>query len=229
MKKYWKELCIVIMILALILVSNYSCKLQGERNILKDQLKDEVSKVKVFKQKQKVLFDSLFAENLKKDTRISKLQKSNEEIDKNLQNSVKKLAEKKKEIANYTYIQSAETLKERYNTKSVVATNNSVNLLDSIPNLVIEDLAEMDKLNLDVEDYKTKVANKDEEIKLSNEKLLNKDIEIASKQIETDILNKSLDISTKLNKKTQNQLRTQKVLKWVYAGIGATLGILIAR
>lgn len=228
-KKYWKEISIAIMFILLLLVSNCSHKLQGERSILKDQLKQEVDGVKIFKEKQKILFDSLSAENVKKDKRITELQENNKELDKKLENSAKKLTEKKKEIVKYTYVQSAEALKERYNTKAVVATNSSVNLLDSIPNLVIEELAERDNLAIDVETYRTKIVNKDEEIKLGNEKLLNKDLALASKQIETEKLDKALNTSLELNIKTEKQLKAQKVLKWIYAGVGATLGVLITR
>lgn len=217
------------MFIALLLVSNCSHKLQGERNILKDQLKEEVDGVKIFKEKQKLLFDSLSLENTKKDKRISELQENNKQLDKKLENSAKKLEKKKKEIVSYSYTQSAEYINEYFQGLDAIPTEKSVNLELNLPNLVVEELEEKQFLEEAIYIKDSIIKNKDEEIKLGNDKILNKDLALASKQIETEKLDKALDTSLQLNKKTEKQLKVQKVLKWIYAGAGAFLGWQIAK
>ena len=251
-KKYWKEIVIAVLFIALLLVSNCSHKLQGERNVLKQQLKQEISDVKSFRESQKILFDSLSADNAKKDKkalvlqqdnkkkdgRIGQLQQSNRSLDLKLKKSAEKLIEKKIEIATYTNAQSADYINEYFQGLDAIPTEKSVNLEKNYPNLVVAELEEKKTLVEDVKDYKAKIenkdkelsetngklANKDEEIKLEKEKGLNKDLAFASKEIETKKLDKALETSLDLNIKTERQLNTQKVLKWVYFGVGVIGG-----
>ncbi len=257
-KKYYiKEIVIAVLFIALLLMSNCSQKLQGERNVLKDQLKQEVDGVATFRKNQKILFDSLSAENKKKDTKIAELHQdnkkkdgkiaqlwqSNKSLDTKLKKSAEKLVEKKKEIATYTYANSAEYINNYFKGTDAIPTEKSVNLEQTLPNLVVAELEEKKTLVEDVKDYKSKIenkdkelaftngklVNKDEEIKLEKEKGLNKDLALASKEIETKKLDKALETSLELNAKTEKQLLTQKVLKWVFIGIGGTVGYIAAK
>jgi hypothetical protein len=113
--------------------------------------------------------------------------------------------------------------------EDVSATATSVNLEKDTPIAILDDLAEGDNCFYSLEVKDSIIKNKNEEIKLEKDKSLNKDLALASKQIETEKLDKALDTSLQLNKKTEKQLKAQKVLKWVYAGVGLGLGILITR
>ena len=218
-KMYWKEISFVVIVIILLSINscsnNRQNQLEGEKKVLKEQLQQQKDGLKVFRKEQKILFDSLSAENTKKDKRITELNNSNNNLYTELSKSAEKLKKQKKDIASYTYKQSAEALNERYNTKSVLATSTSVNLQDSIPNLVIEELAEKDAQEYDLNTYRGLIKNKDEEIKLTQEKVLNKDLEIASKQIETEKLDIALKLSEDINKKSEKQIKALKTKNFI--------------
>jgi len=83
-KKYWKELTVALLLIALLTVStcshNSQMKAEGEKIQLKKELKEIKTKIAEAEKTTKVLFDSLSAEDAKKDKRIAELSKNNKEL-----------------------------------------------------------------------------------------------------------------------------------------------------
>ena len=115
---------------------------------------------------------------------------------------------------------------DRYNTKAVSVVDNSVQMRDSIPTLVISELAEKDVLLEKETSYKKIVVLQQDQINIVNGKLLNKNLELASKELEAEALQTSLNKSLDLNLKTENSLKkakranTLKTFVIIGAGVG---------
>lgn len=221
-KKYWREIAIALLIIGLLCMSQ--CE-PDDIKADKKELNKVLDGVKVIKAKHKKLVDSLKQEDAKKDAKIAELETDNTRQETIIAENKKQLKNKQKEITRYTYQQSAQYLAERYNTKAVSAEGNSVVLRDSIPNKVISELAEKDVLVADVKNYNKIIDNKSTQIKLGEEKLLNKSLELASKDLEAKELEKGLNLSLDLTKKTEKEnkrLRRNNTLK-TFAIIGASV------
>lgn len=212
-KKYWREIAIVALVIGLLFMSR--CEPDDIKSD-KKELNKVLDGVKVIQAKHKKLVDSLKQEDAKKDAKITELKTDNTRQETIIAENKKQLKEKQKEITKYTYQQSAQYLAERYNTKAVSAEGSSVVLRDSVPNKVISELAEKDVLVTDVKNYNKIIDNKSTQIKLGEEKLLNKNLELASKDLEAKELEKGLNLSLDLNKKTEKEnkrLRRNNTLK----------------
>jgi uncharacterized coiled-coil protein SlyX len=221
--QYWRELIIIVMAVALLLLPS-QCE-PDDIKADKKELNKVLDGVKVIQAKHKKLVDSLKQEDAKKDAKIAELETDNTRQETIIAENKKQLKNKQKEIAKYTYQQSAQYLAERYNTKAVSAEGSSVVLKDSIPNKVISELVEKDVLVTDVKNYNKIIDNKSSQIKLGEEKLLNKSLELASKDLETKELEKGLNLSLDLNKKTEKEnkkLKRNNTLK-TFAIIGASV------
>ena len=222
-KKYWREITIVALVIGLLFMSR--CE-PDDIKADKKELNKVLDGVKVIQAKHKKLVDSLRQEDTKKDAKIAELKTDNTRLETTIEENKKQLKNKQKEITKYTYQQSAQYLAERYNTKAVSAEGSSVILRDSIPNMVISELAEKDVLVADVKNYNKIIDNKSAQIKLGEEKLLNKNLELASKDLEAKELEKGLNLSLDLTKKTEKEnkkLKRNNTLK-TFAIIGASVG-----
>jgi len=206
--QYWRELIIIVLAIALIVLPS-----QCESNDIKAD-KKELNKVldgvKVIQAKHKKLVDSLKKEDAKKDIRISELKTSNTKLETVISQNKKQLKEKQKVISNFTITQSAEYLTERYKTKDVSSENNSVILKKDIPSFVIMELEEKDVLKENENNYEKIIDNKSSQIKLGEEKLLNKNLELASKETEKESLREGLNLALDLNKKTEKENKKLK-------------------
>lgn len=217
--KYTREITIVGLLI--LLLSVWTCShnaqkvAQGETKQLKEQLKHQKDGVDVFRKQQKILFDSLSAENTKKDRRISELQETNRELTKKSSENLKKLKDKQKQIASYDKKQSAEYLNVYFQGLDAIPTEKSVNLENNLPNLVVGELEEKQFLEKEVVLKDSIIENKDEEIKLGNEKLLNKDLALASKQIEVDKLDGVTQIQEYIIKKSDRQISNLKTKNFI--------------
>lgn len=222
-KKYWREITIVVLVIGLLFMSK--CE---PDNIKADkkELNKVLDGVKVIQANHKKLVDSLKQEDAKKDTKITELKTDNIRQETIIAENKKKLKEKQKVISSFTIAQSTQYLAERYKTKDVTSDNNSVVLKKDIPSFVIMELEEKDMLKEDVGNYEKIIDNKSEQVKLTEEKLLNKNLELASKDLEAKELEKGLNLSLDLNKKTEKEnkkLRRNNTLK-TFAIIGASIG-----
>lgn len=217
--KYTREITIVGLLI--LLLSVWTCShnaqkvAQGETKQLKEQLKQQKDGVDVFRKQQKILFDSLSAENTKKDRRISELQKTNKELTKKSSENLKKLKEKQKQISSYNNQQSAEYLNVYFQGLDAIPTEKSVNLENNLPNLVVSELEEKQFLEKEVVLKDSIIENKDEEIKLDNEKILNKDLALASKQIEVKQLDELVKTQDNVNKSLSKENRNLKVKNFI--------------
>ena len=220
-KKYWREIAIVALIIGLLFMSQ--CE-PDDIKADKKELNKVLDGVKVIQAKHKKLVDSLKQEDTKKDAKIAELEIDNMRQETIIAENKKQLKNKQKEITKYTYQQSAQYLAERYNAKAVSAEGNSVVLRDSVPNQIISELAEKDVLVEDVKNYNKIIDNKSTQIKLGEEKLLNKSLELASKDLEAKELEKGLNLSLDLTKKTEKEnkkLRRNNTLKtFAIIGVG---------
>lgn len=223
---------IVIAGLLILLLSVWTCShnaqkvAQGETKQLKEQLKQQKDGVEVFRKEQKILFDSISLAEKLKDQKINSLHNSNMQLNQKLINSQKELEQKKQSYKNKSFEQLAQVFRES-GYKDVTATINSVNLEKDTPVAVLEDLAEGLNCFTDLRTKDSIISNKDEEIKVVNEKVLSRDLKIASKQIETnkldgviktqDEVNKSLSKENR-NLKTKNFLTTYILPPLVFIG-----------
>lgn len=223
-KKYWREITIIALVIGLLFMSK--CE-PDDIKADKKELNKVLDGVKVIQAKHKKLVDSLKQEDAKKDAKIAELKTDNTRQEIIIAENKKQLKNKQKEITKYTYQQSAQYLAERYNTKTVFAEGSSVVLKDSVPNKVISELAEKDVLVEDVKNYNKIIDNKSTQIRLGEEKLLNKSLELASKNLEAKELERGLNLSLDLTKKIDKEnkkLKRSNVLKtFVIIGAG-TLG-----
>ena len=221
--QYWREITIVLLLIfSTVLIQCEPDDIKTD----KKELNKVLDGVKVIQAKHKKLVDSLKQEDAKKDAKIAELEIDNTRLETTIAENKKQLKNKQKEITKYTYQQSAQYLSERYNTKAVSAEGSSVVLRDSVPNKVISELAEKDVLVADVKNYNKIIDNKSTQIKLGEEKLLNKSLELASKDLEAKKLEEGLNLSLDLTKKTEKEnkkLRQNNTLK-TFAIIGAGVG-----
>ena len=219
--QYWREITIVLLLIfSTVLIQCEPDDIKAD----KKELNKVLDGVKVIQAKHKKLVDSLKQEDTKKDAKIAELKTDNTRLETTIAENKKQLKNKQKEITKYTYQQSAQYLSERYNTKAVSTEGSSVILRDSIPNMVISELAEKDVLVADVKNYNKIIDNKSTQIKLGEEKLLNKSLELASKDLEAKELEKGLNLSLDLTKKTEKEnkkLRRNNTLKtFAIIGVG---------
>lgn len=222
-KKYWREIAIVALVIGLLFMSR--CE-PDDIKADKKELNKVLDGVKVIQAKHKKLVDSLKQEDDKKDAKIVELKTDNTRQETIIAENKKKLKEKQKVISSFTIAQSTQYLAERYKTKDVASENNSVVLKKDIPSFVIMELEEKDMLKEDVGNYEKIIDNKSTQIKLGEEKLLNKSLELASKDLEAKELEKGLNLSLDLNKKTEKEnkkLRRNNTLK-TFTIIGASVG-----
>lgn len=233
MKQYWKEISIVVAVILLLTVStcshNNQMKAEGEKTQLKKELKEIKTQIADAKKATKALVDSLSAEDTKKDKRIVELSKSNKDLLANQILREKELKKKKEKIATYSYTQSAQVLNTRYRTDAVKATDTSVNLSKDTPNKVITELVEKDACEENSADKDTTIKNKDEQIKLEQEKTLSANLKTASVQVEKELLKDGLQTAEEINKKSEKQIKSLKTKNFILV-IGAFIGgILIAK
>ena len=83
------------------------------------------------------------------------------------------------------------------------------------------ELEEKDMLKEDVGNYEKIIDNKSTQIKLGEEKLLNKSLELASKDLEAKELEKGLSLSLDLTKKTEKENKDKIAIKSVVFGINS--------
>ena len=222
-KKYWREITIVALVIGLLFMSR--CE-PDDIKADKKELNKVLDGVKVIQAKHKKLVDSLRQEDAKKDVKIAELEIDNTRQETIIAENKKKLKEKQKVISSFTIAQSTEYLAERYKTKDVTSENNSIVLKKDIPSFIIMELEEKDMLKEDVGNYEKIIDNKSAQIKLGEEKLLNKNLELASKDLEAKELEKGLNLSLDLTKKTEKEnkkLKRNNTLK-TFAIIGASVG-----
>ena len=221
--QYWREITIVLLLIfSTVLIQCEPDDIKAD----KKELNKVLDGVKVIQAKHKKLVDSLKQEDTKKDAKIAELKTDNTRLETTIAENKKQLKNKQKEITKYTYRQSAQYLAERYNTKAVSVEGSSVVLRDSVPNKVISELAEKDVLVADVKNYNKIIDNKSTQIKLGEEKFLNKSLELASKDLEAKKLEEGLNLSLDLTKKTEKEnkrLKRNNTLK-TFAIIGASVG-----
>lgn len=231
-KKYWQYF--VILILVLLLINTCSEKNSKETGIkqLSKQLKVSTDSLVKFREKQTVLFDSIFLAEKIKNKKIIELKNLNNSLEKQLKISQEKLKQKKESFKNKTYQQLAEIFKQN-GYKDITATNNSVNLEKDTPEEILDNLAEGDNRLLDLQIKDSIIKNKDSEISLINEKVLDKDLQLASKQIEIEQLDNSFKISREINKKQENENKKLKRKNFITTYIVPPLvflaGIFIAK
>lgn len=235
-KQYWKQISVALVFIALLTVSTCSHNSQMKAEGEKIQLKKELSEIKIqiadAEKATKALVDSLSAEDDKKDRRIAELSKSNKDLLARQIAREKYLRKEKEKIAKYSYAQSAQVFRAEYKTQAVVATETSVNLGEDVPNRVLADLAEKEVCEKDSADKDATIVNKDEQIKLEQEKTLNANLKTASVQVEKESLKEGLQTAEEINKKSEKQIKSLKTKNFVNKifVIGAFVGgILIAR
>ena len=239
-KQYWKQISVALVFIVLLTVStcshNAQMKAEGEKIQLKKELKEIKTQIAESDKATKVLFDSLSAEDAKKDKRISELTKSNKQLLDSQIAREKELRKEKERVAKYTYAQSAQVLNERYKTDAVKATDTSVNLSKDIPNKVITELVEKDACEENSADKDLTIINKDEQIKLEQEKTLSANLKTASVQAEKELLKDGLQTAEEINKKSEKQIKSLKTKNFVnkilvVGGIigGFIGGVLIAK
>jgi len=234
-KKYWQYF--VILILVLLLINNCSKTNNNDEVEIKikqlsKQLKISTDSLLKFREKQTVLFDSIFLAEKIKNKKIVELKNLNNSLEKQLKISKEKLKQKKESFKNKTYQQLAEIFKQN-GYKNVTATNNSVNLEKDTPEEILDNLAEGDNRLLDLQIKDSIIKNKDFEISLVNEKVLDKDLQLASKQIEIEQLDNSFKISREINKKQEDENKKLKRKNFITTYIVPPLvflaGIFIAK
>ena len=227
--QYWREITIVLLLIfSTVLIQCEPDDIKTD----KKELNKVLDGVKVIQAKHKKLVDSLRQEDAKKDVKIAELEIDNTRQETIIAENKKKLKEKQKVISSFTIAQSTEYLAERYKTKDVTSENNSIVLKKDIPSFIIMELEEKDMLKEDVGNYEKIIDNKSTQIKLGEEKLLNKSLELASKDLEAKELEKGLNLSLDLTKKTEKEnkkLKRNNTLK-TFAIIGASVGgVLLGR
>lgn len=205
-KKYWYY----VVIIGFVISTTYTCtnnkehELRGEVEQLNKQLEKSTKGLEQFRVRQKTLFDSISSAEKIKNQKIAELKNSNSSLEKKLQISQEKLKQRKESFRNKTYQQLLEVFKEMGYT-SVTANSNGINLEKDTPMEVLDDLAEGENCAQDLKIKDSIIKNKDSEISLVNEKVLNRDIQLASKQIEVGKLDESLQISREINKKQEKE------------------------
>lgn len=233
-KKYWYYVVIVGFIISTIYTctNNKEYELRGQVKELNKQLEKSTKGLQEFRVKQKNLFDSISVAEKIKNSRLSELKKSNDDLNKQLDSSRKKLEQTKQAFRNKTYEELAKVFKES-GYKNITSTNNSVNLEKDTPVNVLEDLVEGKNCSEDLLIKDSIIENKNEEIKIVNEKLVNRDIQIESKNQEALKLDESLQISREINKKQEKenrQLRKKNFLtKYVITPLAVLATILIIK
>lgn len=217
-KKYLKEIIIGVLILSLLLVSKCSNDsqnvLQGERNVLKAQLSENVKAIEVFTKRQKVIVDSINIADKIKDEKISQLHVNNKSLSDKLLQSKQELQNKKDSFKNKSFGQLAEVfIQQGY--KEVTASSVAVELKGTSPEAVLDDLAEGFHCFEDLQTLNTTVKNKNEEINIINEKVADRDIKLELNKKEIDMKNLSLNLSQDLNLKADSQIQSLKTNNFV--------------
>jgi len=235
-KKYWQYFVILILVLLLIntcsKTNNNNDEVEIKVKQLSKQLKISTDSLIKFREKQTVLFDSIFLAEKIKNKKIIELKNINNSLEKQLKILQEKLKQKKESFKNKTYQQLAEIFKQN-GYKDVTATNNSVNLEKDTPEEILDNLAEGDNRLLDLQIKDSIIKNKDSEINLVNEKVLDRDLQLASKQIEIEQLDNSFKISREINKKQEDENKKLKRKNFITTYIVPPLvflaGIFIAK
>lgn len=231
-KNYWEYIMILILVLLLLNTCSEKNSKKTEIKQLNEQLKQSITKLSTFREKQTVLFDSIFLAEKIKNEKIKKLQKSNTDLEKQLINSHKKLEQRKQTFRNKNYEQLAEVFRE-IGYKDVTATNNSVNLEKDSPIEILDNLAEGDNCFYDLKMKNNLLKNKDLELKLTQEKVLSRDLQLASKQFEVYNLEENIEISREINEKQEDENKKLKrknfITTYIIPPLAFLAGMFIAK
>lgn len=209
--KFWVGITFLVLLLVFHCADRGESFNAGAKKELKRELKStekEIDGVRATYQRQ---LDSIRKREAKKDKVIAELQKENKDLEQKAILRQKKLEKQKQQIATYDKEVVAEVLREYYQTNNVVATEKGVELQSYISNAVVDDLAEKDACFEDLEDKNKIIENKDKEIAEVNDKVLSRDLLLATKQIETQKLSEGLDLAKEINKKSEKQITNLKV------------------
>lgn len=231
--KYTREVIIAVLIIALLSLGychHTTNSIPVSIKSDKKDLKKALDGVKIIQDNHKKLVDSLRREDLIKDQKISELRASNIRLETIISTREDQLKNRKKEVSKYSMTQHAAFIADRYNSKTLVsAEENSLRIKDSIPKKIVLELLEKDVLVLNEVSYKKIISLTNDQYKLAEEKLINKNLELASKELEAQALQDGLNKSINLNTKTEAELRRAKrsgALKTfviVGAGVGGFL------
>lgn len=212
-KKYIKEIIIGGLVLLLLLLGKCSNDnqnvLQGERNLLKRQLSENKKVIIAFKERQKIFFDSIDEQEKIKDNRIKELHTSNKDLALKLDRSKQALEKTKEGYRNKSYAQLAQVFTDQGYTQ-VTSDTSSVKLCGDSPLAVLDDLAEGNNCFEDLSTLNATIKNKNEEIKLFNEKVVGRDLKIESYVKEIEKKDLSIKLSEELNLKSDKQIRSLK-------------------
>lgn len=232
-----KNYLYIIAILALLLFSgncanNYYQRNEGERTELKKQISELKNQLAVEKQDRKVEKDSIQKDSELKDKKIKAFTKKAAESENKVKSLLAKNTVNKKRITSLNYIEAAKEINKTYGTKDAVASENSVNLQNDLPNRVLETIA-------DANTCQDVITEKDSQIQDKNNIIVEKDGQIkngiillnsAEKEIKnSEVLQAKTDelvIKTEKSLKAQKVKGTVKTLLIVGAFIG---GVLIAK
>lgn len=218
MYKYLREM--VIVGLTVLLLSVWTCShnsqkvAQGETKQLKEQLKKSKEGLVSFREKQKAIFDSISSAEKIKDKKITELHNSNERLNQKLIDSAKELEKRKQSFRNKDFEQLATVFKEM-GYENVTFTNTSVALEKESPVDVLDDLVEGVNCLTDLQTKDSIIFNKDSEIKISQEKIKNREILLSSKTEEVIKLDDIVKIQTNLSEtlsKENSKLKTKNFL-----------------
>lgn len=239
MKNYCKEIVIGVLIIVLLFVGRYTNNrqnvLQGEKNVLKEQLKKSTKSLNTFREQQKVIFDSIFLAEKVKNKRMEQLNKNNKQLAESIDKSKKELQIKKDSYKNKSLEQLANVFKEQ-GYENVTFDNISVRLQEYSPVAVLDDLAEGVNCFEDLKSKDNIIKNKDEELEIIQSKVYNRDFLLISKQQEIEKVNISLKLLDELNIKSDKQIKSlkinnivNKILVPVSLGVGLFVGYKITK
>lgn len=206
--------------------SDSLARLKGEETVLREQIKTAEDGLAVFEENRLREKDSLTTENDKKEKEIERLKKEAEDSQLAVAKIKNQLKKDKKRIKNMSYKEVAKDLNKIYKTDSVIATETSVNMSDSIPQKVLSDVVEKDALQKEVAEKDKQLESKDNTIVELEDINFNQTTMLISAEEQIKKEKENSELKDKLNENLTKQVkkpRVGQILIGVAAGVIGTL------
>jgi len=231
---FWYVVAIGILLLCVNnCINSAANKLEGENNILEKHYHRKLEDLNKIKRESDKIVDSLETDNKKKNEALLISKRENKSlVEKIFVLNVSRQKELKK-IKNFTYQQSAQFLADNYKApRSVSFNEKGITVTDSLPNLIVRDIAENYYLSQELDLTKGVVFNLEKQTELLGGVIKNKDLEIKSIVEVSKVKDSVISASQDLIGGQKKEIKKLKTARWIERGlIGAGIigGIILIK
>ena len=231
-KYFWYVVAIGVLLLCVNTCTNSAAnKLEGENNILEKQYHRKLEDLNKIKRESDKTVDSIETDNKKKNEALLISKRENKSLVEKI--SVLNISRQKelKQIKNFSYQESAEYIAKTYKAPQSVSFNDKgITVIDSLPNLIVRDIADNYYLSQELNLTKGVVFNLEKQTELLVGVIKNKDLEIKSVVEVSNSKDTAISTSQDLIGGQKKEIKKLKTARWIersLIGIGIIGGLIL--